>query len=51
MHADHGGGFCVSPQDPVPRTLYGKSKFHVEQILETLKYLPKIVKNLGFGVD
>ena len=37
MHADHGGGFCVSPQDPVPRTLYGKSKLHVEQILETLK--------------
>ncbi len=37
MHADHGGGFCVGPQDPVPRTLYGKSKLHVEQILETLK--------------
>ena len=37
MHVDHGGGFCVGPQDPVPRTLYGKSKLHVEQILETLK--------------
>ena len=36
MHADHGGGFCVGPQDPTPRTLYGKSKLHVERILETL---------------
>ena len=37
MHADHGGGFCVAPIDPAPRTLYGKSKLHVERILETLK--------------
>tara|TARA_R100000329_G_C7595551_1_gene211204 strand:+ start:263 stop:1039 length:777 start_codon:yes stop_codon:yes gene_type:complete len=36
MHADNEGGFCIAPIDPAPRTLYGKSKLHVERILETL---------------
>ena len=37
MHLNHGGMFCSGLENPTPRTLYGKSKFHVEQILQTLK--------------
>ena len=36
LHANQGGGLCVGPQDPTPRTVYGKSKLHVEQSLQTL---------------
>tara|TARA_R100001594_G_scaffold150448_1_gene211685 strand:+ start:849 stop:1625 length:777 start_codon:yes stop_codon:yes gene_type:complete len=37
MHLNHAGTFCSGSENPNPRTLYGKSKFHVEQILPTLK--------------
>ena len=37
MHQNHGGMFCSGLENPTPRTLYGKSKLHVERILETLK--------------
>ena len=37
MHLNHEGEFCSEVDDPTPRTLYGRSKLHVEQILNTLK--------------
>jgi len=36
MHQNHGGMFCSGLETPIPRTLYGKSKLHVETILESL---------------
>ena len=36
MHLNHGGMFCSGFENPTPRTLYGKSKLHVEQVLSTL---------------
>ena len=37
MHLNHGGMFCSGLENPNPRTLYGRSKLHVEQVLNTLK--------------
>jgi nucleoside-diphosphate-sugar epimerase len=37
MHLNHGGMFCSGLEDPNPRTVYGKSKLHVEQALEVIK--------------
>ena len=37
MHQNHGSIFCSGGEVPVPRSLYGKSKLHVEQVLESLK--------------
>ena len=36
MHQNHGGMFCSGMEQPNPRSLYGKSKLHVEQVLDTL---------------
>ena len=36
MHQNHGGMFCSGMENPVPRSLYGKSKLHVEQVLDTI---------------
>jgi len=36
MHRDHGGAFVSGMENPTPRSLYGKSKLHVEQVLSTL---------------
>ena len=36
MHQNHGGMFCSGMEKPNPRSLYGKSKLHVEQVLDTL---------------
>ena len=37
MHLSREGMFASGPENPNPRTLYGKSKLHVEQVLDTLK--------------
>ena len=36
MHQNHGGMFCSGLENPTPRTLYGRSKLHVEQLLQLL---------------
>ena len=36
MHQNHGGMFCSGLENPTPRTLYGKSKLHVEKVLQLL---------------
>ena len=36
MHQNHGGMFCSGMENPTPRTLYGKSKLHVEKVLQLL---------------
>jgi len=37
MHQNHSGMFCSGLEKPTPRTIYGWSKYHVEQYLDTLK--------------
>ena len=37
MHLNHAGDFCSGGEDPNPLTVYGKSKLHVEQVLDTVK--------------
>ena len=36
MHQNHGGMFCSGMEQPNPRSLYGKSKLHVEKVLQFL---------------
>ena len=36
MQQNHGGMFCSGLENPTPRTLYGKSKLHVEKVLQLL---------------
>ena len=36
MHQNHGGMFCSGIEQPNPRSLYGKSKLHVEKVLQFL---------------
>ena len=36
LHLNHDSMFCSGCENPNPRTLYGKSKLHVERVLDTL---------------
>ena len=36
MHLNHANNFCSGGEEPNPLTVYGKSKLHVEQVLESL---------------
>ena len=37
MHLDNGYDLVMESSEPNPRTLYGKSKLHVERVLNTIK--------------